>query len=492
MNGALAALVGGQSSAPALVGPTGSVVTHAGLRERVSSTARNWQRDGVAPGHLVIVDIPAGPEFIVALLAGLDIGCLVAPVPDSWSRELRDRRASELRPDVVVTGLDMRVESVTRPASRALPAGLLLWTSGTTGHARAVVLSVRGLAWNARANARALGLTAEDRTLVLLDHCYCYALVHQVLSHLIVGASATVGIKPETLRAAGLDRLRDATVLAAVPTLWQWLLIAPGLLDHIHPRLLTLGGARTDRRLIEATANRLPDTRIAITYGLTEAGPRVTTGDGVESLDRPVGWVGSKLPGISVVTGDDGELLVTSPSNRRGYIEGGEYVADGGPVKTGDVADLLPDGTIVIRGRIGRAISRGGFLVSPEEVEAVLLRHPSVTDAMVVGTPHRTLGESVRAVVVIDPSRPCTKSDLLAMCRRSLGHPWVPSEVDFVARLPASGRGTKGMSGRLPAEDDSNAHALLPRERSVPADRATARRAPAADLPKTVSGPRTS
>jgi len=181
-------------------------------------------------------------------------------------------------------------------------------------------------------------------------------------------------------------------------------------------------------------------------YASTEGGEIARTVEGT-----PEGSVGKPFPKVTirlvdeanaeVPEGDIGELIVQSPALMLGYANDPEATARAlrdGWLYTGDLARRDAQGFYYIVGRKGLRINVGGFKVNPEEVEAVLLTHPNVREAVVLAMPDPRRGQNVRAVVVLQPGVSATVSDLRHFCRASLATYKVPRQFEFRAELPRS------------------------------------------------------
>ena len=189
-------------------------------------------------------------------------------------------------------------------------------------------------------------------------------------------------------------------------------------------------------------------------YGLTEASPVVTTGLGV---DAPVGSVGVPVPGMEVrlvdlsgedvLVGDAGEIWVRGPNVFGGYWEDEEATArildPEGWLHTGDLAVVDDDGFIYLVDRIKDLIIVSGFNVFPAEVEEVLLEHPAIEAAAVIGVPHPYTGEAVRAYVVARSGFSIEEDDVIDFVAGRLARYKCPNKVTFVEEIPV------GLGGKV-------------------------------------------
>jgi len=173
-------------------------------------------------------------------------------------------------------------------------------------------------------------------------------------------------------------------------------------------------------------------------YGMTET--LMLASNPVDGERRP-GTVGIPLPGVTVRLAEDGEIVVRGPAVFGGYlgVEAGPYFDGDGFFRTGDVGRWDDDGYLRIVGRTKELIITGGFNVYPREVEEVLLAHPAVAEAAVVGLPSSEWGETVTAAVVartaVDPA------ELVAWCRERLAPFKCPRAVHLVGALPRNAMG---------------------------------------------------
>jgi long-chain acyl-CoA synthetase len=193
---------------------------------------------------------------------------------------------------------------------------------------------------------------------------------------------------------------------------------------------------------------------------------RIVRGYGMTELFRPISYfaddptdfpdaVGKPVPGVEIrivesgetkARGAAGELLIKSPAAMNGYLgdsEETESVLENGWFKTGDLANISPEGFVQIVGRKRERILRGGYSIFPQEVEAVLLSHPAVAEAAVVGVSSPELGEEVAAFVALKPTAHATAEELLDHCKQRLARFKYPRQVNILKELP------KGPTGKI-------------------------------------------
>lgn len=419
--------------------------------------AARFQRWGILLGN--------SPDFLISLFALARLGCVVAPLRES---EPVDRLHAAFKqaslhaillakdgpitselvesfPGTRTTDVDETVtalflgERIEQEFVRSTPVdvdpALILWSSGSSGPSRGIVLQHHAVLANMRANICALDYRDDDRTLVVLPLAHAYALVHQCLCHLAIGA--TVCLPPSPLVAPLLCRSLERfsiTTLTTVPPALRILLEGVRRSKRGYPalRLVTVGAARANQSDVNEFLSLLPHARLAITYGLTEASPRVSTHFVTEELCDPQ-CVGTPLPNIEVRLHslDNGaeEIVLRGRSLMRGYADDPDVGVADHTLRTGDLGQMK-NGNLHVIGRIGRAINRGGLLISAEQIERVLLDHVAVRHARVEGEPHPFWGEVPVAEVFVKPDSPPVSADELdRFCAEHLPYDERPARI---------------------------------------------------------------
>ena len=427
---------------PALLWEDGALSWGA-LEARAGGAARRLARDGVGPGDVVALLLPNRWGFVAALWGGLALGATVAPLNPLLAGEERARILAHLAPRVVLEGAPPEdTATFPAPAPPSAPA-LILYTSGSTGQPKGVVLSHRALAAaNESWAGPVMGLSEADRVLAALPLAHSFGLNGALLAPLLAGAAVVLQERfapEEALRA--IARLR-VTVFPGVATMFSRLLESPALAgaDVSSLRLAVSGAAPCPWPLAEAW-RRATGVRIVRGYGSTELF-RPISYLAAEPADLPDS-VGRAVPGVTLRLVDD-ELWIRTPAAMDGYLRAPEdtatVLADGW-FKTGDLATISPEGYVTIVGRKRELILRGGYSVVPAEVEAALLGHPAVAEAAVVGVAHAGLGEDVAAFVTLRPGAAAAPEALIAFCRERLAAYKYPRQVTIVEALPKSATG---------------------------------------------------
>lgn len=364
----------------------------------------------MAPGTRALILPARGYELIVATLALFECGALASVLPlATHETELRERRLTLGSTCIIGPGLSVQVygERSNDPLGQdRLPyPGLALWSSGSTGAATASCFSLDAVLWNASQNAAEIGLTNSDRSLVVLPWWHSYCLVHQIISHLVVGASLAFADPPTFYPGfSSLISRFSPTNFTVVPAILRSIVsllstseIGPNLVRQIF-----VGGGRAPSKLISQASRIFPKAEFVVTYGLTEAGPRVTTRRNAEVDGMDESYVGRPLHGIQIEREISGELLIKTPSQRAGFLRDGKFVATEGPIRTGDCGYIDEGRGMHVLGRVRRQIDCGGRKLNPADLENALLSIRGVMFAHVFATPHSRLGETPSAKLWID------------------------------------------------------------------------------------------
>jgi long-chain acyl-CoA synthetase len=453
----------------------GEVITYGELRDRVAQARGALVARGIEPGDRVAVVSGNNWYFVVAYLATLGVGAVAVPLnPLSPAPELtRELAAVGARLALAgPTAEDAVAALVTEdipdfegiaPVADLLggdPAPLverkdddlavLLFTSGTAGRPRPAMLTHGNLFANIGqilANP-ARPAPGDDVSLGVLPLFHVFGLNALLGQALAVGSSVVLveRFDPHTTLQAIVDH--GVTLVSGVPTMWAaWAALPdadPEAMSGV--RYAVSGAAPLEPETARAVHDRF-GVELTEGYGLTEASPAVTSGLG---HNAPAGSIGVPLPGVEVrlidpsgedaLVGDPGEIWVRGPNVFPGYWEDPEATAAAltpdGWLRTGDVAVVDDDGFLSIVDRAKDVIIVSGFNVFPAEVEDVLLNHPGVAEAAVVGVPHPHSGEAVKAYVVPEDGADPEEDELIDHVGRHLARYKCPFAVVFVDTLP--------------------------------------------------------
>jgi O-succinylbenzoic acid--CoA ligase len=432
-------------------GPGPAVLVHAALRLGVTLVPLNtrlahaelaWQLRDAAPRLLVV---EGGTAALAARVH------LEQPPLSMTSLDADGAAALDVAAFDALEQADVSLRLAHDPATTLT----ILYTSGTSGHPKGVMLTVGNFWWSALGSALNLGTRPDDRWLACLPLFHVGGL-SILLRSAIYGISAVVheGFDAEAANHA-LDE-DGVTIVSLVPVMLQRMLDARS--DRPFPpsvRCVLLGGGPVPRPLLERSA-RL-GVPVVQTYGLTETASQVATLAPDEAL-RKLGAAGRPLypnevrivtAGSEAAPGEAGEILVRGPVVMAGYA--GQPAATaraivGGWLHTGDVGHRDAEGYLYVLDRRDDLIVSGGENVYPAEVEAVLLAHPWVAEAAVVGVADDTWGQRVLAVVRLGDGaatvRPDVADILRAHCRSQLAGYKVPDAIRVVTEhLPRTASG---------------------------------------------------
>jgi fatty-acyl-CoA synthase len=431
----------------------------------------------------------SGCQALVTMtsFAGLDYLKMLDAIAPGWpsgsAGELPDLRQVVLLdtsasgrggvPDVAGLASLGRQNPGAADASAVTPesAGDILYTSGTTGLPKGVVVTHDAVLRTSYASALTRAYQDGRRILFSLPCYHMFGYVEGLLSVMFVGGA----IIPRTTfspadYAASIERHR-ATEILAVPTMTVALLEYPGLPGHDLSSLSAIlsGAAPAPVWLWQKVQAELGVTEITTGYGMTECGGAMTLTLPEDPLEYHAGTVGRpKLAGAAglgdrdgdlcqyrtadPVTGEplpagaEGELVSAGPTHMLGYWgkpqETAQALRDGW-VYSGDLGLVQPDGYLRVTGRSKELYKSGGELVMPKEIEDLLTRHPGVSQAFVVGVPDERWGDAGCAFVVPEPGATVDADELLALCREKLARFKVPKHLMVVqaADLPTTPTG---------------------------------------------------
>jgi acyl-CoA synthetase (AMP-forming)/AMP-acid ligase II len=332
----------------------------------------------------------------------------------------------------------------------------IVYTSGSTGKPRGVVLRHANIVANTRSIAEYLGLREDDGVFVILPFHYVYGM-SLLNTHAAVGGRLIIEngfLYPQK----ALDRLEreEATGLSGVPSTFAILLTKSNLASRPLPslRYVTQAGGPMAPDLTRRLVQALPGKRIFIMYGATEASARLSYLAPSE-LPRRAGSIGKAIPGVELRVlrddgtetdpGETGELVARGPNIMEGYWNDPEETAtvlDADGYHTGDLGTRDEDGFLYVVGRKREMIKSGAHRISPKEIEEILVAHPAVAEAAVIGRPDEILGEAIVAFVTLRRGESDVEPEpILDWCRKRLPSFKVPERVQVLEELPRNASG---------------------------------------------------
>jgi fatty-acyl-CoA synthase len=430
-------------------------VTYAYLDARSDELARSFGR-----GDRIATLTGNTAEHVAVFFACAKAGAILTPIswrlsPHEMAYQLDDAEPSlflvedelaELAEEAI--GL-ASVRPAREPAARGEPPVapspndplLLIYTSGTTGKPKGALLTHANCFWTNLAFDLVAGLGDEDVVLQVLPQFHCGGWNVQPLLAWWKGARVVLERAFDSSRCLSLIGEKRVTTMMGVPAIYQFMAEDPVFeqADLSSLRRAIVGGAPMPLPLLEVWRRR--GVEIIQGYGLTEAAPNVLCLPPEEAA-RKAGYAGKPYPYVEVALSDEGELLVKGPNVFPGYWRNEEATAAafrGGWLLTGDVAEQDGEGFYRILGRLKDMVISGGENVYPAEVEDVLVTHPAVAEAAVVGVPDERWGEVCVAFVVLRAE--ADEKELADFCRSRLARFKVPKSIHVVESLPRNALG---------------------------------------------------
>ena len=444
----------------------------------VCSVAAKLKAAGVKKGDRVMLYLSNSPEFYGAYFAVWHLGAIVVPLNVYLHEKEMAGIIEDATPRLIVTTQEMAkklpavapelvfalkevwwneselAQASEKPALfKADDTAVILYTSGTTGVPKGVMLSSRNVLTNAlQVLARFSSIAKPDdneRFFSVLPLFHVFA--QNTCMWLPVLLGATVIIVPRIDRRAILDGLaQEPTMFFGFPALYGLLvLMKTAPLDQVR---LFISGADALPDKIRAAFALVYGRKICSGYGLTEASPVIAV-DGVNE-DAPTNMVGQPLMGVTcqirdengeaLATGEIGTLWVKGDNVMKGYYKAKKQtsaVLVDGWLNTGDMACFDHDGDLAICGRSKDLIISKGFNIYPQEVENTLLKHPAVIKAAVMGKEEKSVGQIPVAFVAIRPGATVDESQISSFCKQNLAPYKVPRSITCLQDLPMTATG---------------------------------------------------
>lgn len=468
--------------------------TYAELDSTVDRTAAVLQRLGVRLGDRVALISKNSDQFVVTFYAALRIGAILVPInpaaaPPEVAYMLEDSGARVLVFDPLIDTTIRAVESSGMPASvehvlclgpsdrhcdlvasadersgvtvEEVPAedddALIMYTSGTTGRPKGVLLDHRRSMRVAVAAVGMLGQRVGDRLLHVAPLYHAAAMGVILIPGTLLGAKHIVHSSFDPVKALAAMEREKITTFFGPPTMYQMLLNVPDFAsrDLSALRIGLYGAAPMPPRLAEAMLEAFPHTGFANFAGQTEGGPSGIYLSAAQVRQRPdtsgrQAFLFTEVrivddEGADVAPGEVGEMLLRGELIMKRYWNKPEATAaaftDDGWLRTGDLVRLEPDGYMTMVDRLKDLIITGGLNVYSVEVENVVIAHPDLADAAVVSRPNELYGESIVAVVVPVEGRSVDLETIQDFCADKLSKYKIPHTIEIVERIPRNPSG---------------------------------------------------
>ena len=437
---------------------------------------------GVRAGERVAILLPNHPAFAVTLLGSFWHGATAAVLSPAWrtadaeraivnadARVLVTTQAvadtlTACPPTVFVVDADDDARSFERACARQ-PAGLtgppasrattetatILYSSGTTGDPKGIVLSHGNLVFNAQSKVRYCGIRPDDALALVVPISHCFGQNVVLLGALAAGASVRIYARFHADHVLAGIGSREVTHLYTTPLVFQRLLDA-GVPDSLRSLRLALSAAAPLPPTLAARWRTATAKPLHQGYGLSESSPFATFDDGREAVP---GSVGHAIDGVEIRIGeiegdawlgDDalGEVAIRGPNVMTGYWRRPDETARalrGGWLRTGDAGRLTASGALHLVDRLDDAINVAGFKVYPSDVERAIASHSDVAEAVAYRVSGASRGSQVALDVVPVPGATITPDDVHALAATALARFQCPSFVRIVSALPRSPSG---------------------------------------------------
>jgi acyl-CoA synthetase (AMP-forming)/AMP-acid ligase II len=485
---AIDAQAAARPDAPCIVAPEpDAILTYGDLRHAGAALGAYLAQSGIPPGSVVSFMLPNGIAAASVFLGAMYAGYIVSPV-NLLAQEAQlegtlvhsGTRLVFAAPDhvdrlraLLRRGQNAVILHTTDPDHLELPecadaalAGvgpdtpaMLMYTSGTTGEPKGVLLSHWNMVYAGRAVVEAQALTSGDRVLSSLPLYHINGQCIAMVSPLVSGGSIVMPHRFSVSQWWPLVERYRPTWLNVVPTIIAYLLNGADLTPAQAIACRAIRFARSASAPLPLEQQLAFESRFGISVleamGLTEcasvafANPLDARRRKYRSIGRPLGVEARVVAsdGTPLGEGEQGEIQVRGDNVMAGYYDAPELTAQvrslDGWLATGDLGYRDRDGYYFITGRLKELIVKGGENIAPREIDEALLRHPAVLEAAAVGVPDPHYGQDILACVVLKPGARCDEAELRAHCLAQLGRYKAPRQLLVVPELP------KGPSGKV-------------------------------------------
>ena len=469
-----------------IVPETGRAVTYQQLGECINRIVETLRQQGIGKGNKVSIIMPNIPEYAYVFFGAMKMGAVANPINIHLQVPEFQYILEHAESKIIVTTSDLMplLQEVWQLWGKTLPVAILnegdedlqlqqdpkdspsspvevspddeaelLYTTGTTGRPKGVLLTHSNLLYEAQFIIDGHSLTENDRCLCLLPFFHINAEVVNLVAGLLSGGTI---ILPRRFSASAFWPTLakyEATWFNAVPTIYSILLNRPKEeADNLDLSRLKFGRSASAPLPVSVlnTFRERFNFGIVETYGISETASQVTTNPMAMSQQKPgsagkaqgckvkiIDKEGQELP-----LGQEGEIMVKGENVMKGYYKNPEATAEAitpdGWFHSGDLGYLDKDGFVFITGRIKELIIRGGENIQPREIDEVLYSNPKIQDAATVGVPDPLYGEEVKSFVVLRPGEKCTEEELLKYCSERLAAFKCPKSIAFIEEMPKS------------------------------------------------------
>lgn len=478
-------------------------LTFAQVDAAANQVANGLRVIGIEPGDKVALSCPNLPQFPIIYFGILKAGAIVVPLNvllkmDEIAYHLEDSDATAYfcfcgSPELPIgqmghaaftkveackhfymimprTGMPSAIDGVStlddlvkgQPArfekyqTGAEDTCVIIYTSGTTGRPKGAELTHANLFMNAQLICDLMETSPDDVALTVLPLFHIFGMTVMMNASMYRARTSVLLARFDAEAAFDAMQKHGVTMFAGVPTMY-W-----ALLNYTDPkfdyeliasqlRMCCSGGAALPVKVLHEFEKRF-NVPILEGYGMSEGSPVVTFNQ--LNAPRKPGSIGKEFWGVEVKlvdeagnevpTGEKGELWYRGHNVMKGYYKKPEETAKAltdGWLHSGDIAIKDEDGFFFIVDRTKDMIIRGGMKIYPREVEELMIRHEAVSLVAVIGIPHETLGEDIKAYVVLKPEKTIETEELIAWTKERIAHYKYPRQITFVASLPMNATG---------------------------------------------------
>ena len=452
MTGALGALLqdalrgGGRVRDAAL----GEDVPGDALLRQAEAVAAGLRRLDIQPHEPVQVRVGNRPGDLAALLGVWLADGVAVPIHVDAAPQTIAAIGAAASARVLVDGAAVERIGADPPPPRALlrDAALIVFTSGTTGRPKGVVIPHDALAGKIEVLEALLSLGPGDVVLLPLQLMFIFGLWVAVLA--LRSRSRLLLVQKFSRPAVEMGLLQGATILAAVPSMLR-VLVAAEPLSAASLRMVLTGGEALGTPLSRQLRACWPAAAIYDLYGSTETGscdfshqPQPDHGTSIGRPTRNVRYRILDAAGADTAPGEPGELAILTPYGMAGYLDDPELTSASyaaGYYRTGDLACRQADGSVWLVGRLKEIVSHGGNKIAPQEIDNLLCTYPGIAAALSAGRPDARLGESLHSVVVLTGDGPFDLGGLRLWLSDRLERFKVPKSITVVGHLPTGPTG---------------------------------------------------
>ena len=452
-------------------------ITYEELNNSVNKLANGLTNLGLEKRDKIALLLPNCEEFIISYFALNKIGATVVPLNWGYKKDeigyiFKDAGikaaivTSRLRPTIeeikkelpglerIIIGKDESKESLTnimkgQSSSFFLPQvdpediASLIYTSAFNGYPRGAMLSHRSLIWDTQACVKVISGTQQDKYLGVLPFFHAFGATASMLLPMLTGASTYLLEKFLPDKVLEIITKERITIFTGVPTMFK---VLADLGENIPADLTSLracisGGAKLDEEILRKFEG-LFKINLLEGYGITECSPVVFLNYPPEK--RKINSIGFPFPGMEakifdenekeLPAGEEGEIVIRGDNVMKGYYnrkEESEKALRGGWFHTGDLGKVDEEGYFFVTGHKKRMLIMAGFNVYPQEVENVLMRHPKIKEAEVVGVPDPLYGEIPKAYITLKEGEELSPEEVIKYCREHLANYKVPRVIEI-------------------------------------------------------------